>query len=161
MLGQHHAHQHMWPDHFAERQAEIGTGAQFGRDTVRAADHQCHIGASGVTPSGQPFREIGRGHQRTAFVQCADQRARGNHPLQQGSLCRHAAALLVLDLVHLHGAKAQRTPAPVEPRQVIVDQCALGAGPQPANRADMNPHQADVAAVVCVAPAGSHIFSSW
>ena len=59
LFGQHHAGQHVRPDHGSEGQNEIGPVAQGGVQPVGAADQADRLGAALVAEPGQRGSKVG------------------------------------------------------------------------------------------------------
>ena len=152
------------PDHLAETQGVIGTGAQRFVHPVRTANDKGHIAPPLIAPAPQPGGKIRGCFNLSTLVQNAEKRPRRERPFQQGSLCRHAAAFLVLNLDHLRRTQPQRPPGTIEPHKVVVNQVFLGAAAQATHRTNMYAHPRSVGkdqlAWRAVSPPSIHIFSS-
>ena len=53
LLAKHHSGQHMWPNHFAERQRRVGLSAKVRMNPIRPADQEGRVLSPRIAPLGQ------------------------------------------------------------------------------------------------------------
>ena len=86
-----------------------------------------------IAPPAQPVGESGRGFDLAPLIKCADHGTGRDGFLQQSSLFGHSA-LLGFHFDDVDRAQTYPTPGPVEPGQVVVNECLFGSAADPSHR---------------------------